>query len=143
MKLDLTDNIQALTASNELLCWVNGETQIVNLEPIMMKLLMELVVKRGEVCSNEELIDRVWAGNAGVGKPALRKNIYKLRKLLSQFGEEQLIETIPKKGYRFAGEKREKKRSIPINWVILVISIVFVMIVLKIIYPGLLHRLTH
>lgn len=143
MKLDLTENIQALTSSNELLCWVSGESQVVNLEPIMMKLLTELVVKRGDVCSNKELIDRVWAGNAGVGKSALRKNIYKLRKLLSQFDEGHLIETIPKKGYRFAGARREKNKSIPINWLILVISIVFVMIVLKIIYPGLLHRLTH
>lgn len=143
MKLNLTDNIQALTTSNELLYWVNGEAQAVNLEPIMMKLLTELVEKRGEVCSNEELIDRVWEGNAGVGKSALRKNVYKLRKLLSQFGEAQLIETIPKKGYRFAGVRQERRKSIHINWVILVISIIFVIIVLKIIYPGLLHRLTH
>lgn len=88
MKLDLMDNIQVLIVFNELLCWVNGEMQIVNLELIMMKLLMELVVKRGEVCFNEELIDCVWVGNVGVGKLVLRKNIYKLRKLLSQFGEE-------------------------------------------------------
>lgn len=143
MKLDLTENIQVLTASNELLGWVNGKSQITNVEPIMMKLLTHLVERRGEVCSNEELIDLVWGGNMGVGKPALRKNIYKLRKLLEHFGEEKLIETIPKKGYRFAGVRVERKRSIKINWVILAIIIAFSMIVLKIIYPGLMHRLLH
>lgn len=143
MKLNLTRNIQALTASNELLGWVDGKPQVTNIEPIMMKLLAHLVEKRGEVCSNEELIDSVWDGNLRVGKSALRKNIYKLRKLLEHFGEEQLIETIPKKGYRFAGVRAERNRSININWVILVIIIAFSMIVLKIIYPGLVHRLLH
>ena len=66
-----------------------------------MQLLEYLVNKKGDVCSYKELIDHIWKGNEHVGKPALRKNIYKLRSALNKLDNSELILTIPKKGYRF------------------------------------------
>ena len=72
----------------------------VKLEPKVMAVLEYLASKPGEVVSRQELEEQVWTGTV-VGYDAISNAIIKLRKA---FGDDahnpQIIETIPKTGYR-------------------------------------------
>ena len=72
----------------------------VKLEPKVMAVLEYLAARPGQVVSRQELEDTVWAGTV-VGYDAISNAIIKLRKA---FGDDahapQIIETIPKTGYR-------------------------------------------
>src|SRR5215208_6530576 len=65
--------------------------------------LLLLVEGRGEVLGKDELMRRLWP-DTFVEESNLTQNIYTLRKAL---GSAELIETVPRRGYRFAGEVRE------------------------------------
>src|SRR5262249_54068685 len=62
--------------------------------------LVVLVESSGHVVNKEELMRKVWP-DTFIGENTLASNISSLRKALG--GEGQLIETVPKIGYRFAG----------------------------------------
>lgn len=68
----------------------------------LSRLFDELKEKEGMIVSREHLIHEIWYGNEYVGRSALTKNIWRLRKALK--ANENLsnydIETIPKRGYR-------------------------------------------
>ncbi len=70
-----------------------------------IELLCVLTENPGEVVSKGELLDRVWA-DSFVEESNLSRHIYILRKTLREFGAEAVIETVPRRGYRFAGELR-------------------------------------
>jgi TolB-like protein len=81
----------------------DGE-DMVSLPPKLFDTLVVLVEYKGRVVEKEELMQRVWP-DSFVEENNINKNIYALRKL---FGEEQdFIETIPKRGYRFVAKVRE------------------------------------
>ncbi len=73
---------------------------IVKLEPRVAKLLICLAENAGTAVSREDLMEKVWPGTV-VGDEAITNAINKLRKA---FGDDrqnpQIIETIPKAGYR-------------------------------------------
>lgn len=71
----------------------NGE--VVSLTPKEFDTLLALVEAGGRVVEKEELIARVWP-DSYVGDGSLARNISVLRKALG----EEVIETLPKKGYR-------------------------------------------
>jgi len=73
------------------------EGQPISLTPKEFDTLLALVEAEGKVLEKEELIARVWSGTF-VGDGSLTRNIYVLRKALS----EEVIETLPRKGYRLA-----------------------------------------
>ncbi len=118
---------------------------VVKIEPKSMRLLEYLIVNQGRVCTTDELVQKFWQGNQSVGKPALRKHIYKLKVVLKKFGIEDAISSISKNGYRF-NDLSQASNNRPITnktlWAILA-GLVFVAIVIKIIYPGIIHRLLH
>jgi serine/threonine-protein kinase len=86
------------------LLWANDEP--VQLPLKAAELLCLLVENRGAVVTKDEIWRHVW-NDAFVEETNLTHNIYLLRKVLKDLGEEQLIKTIPRRGYRFAGDVRE------------------------------------
>lgn len=88
---------------------VDGET--VRLEPKVMEVLCALADESGKVVTREHLIDAVWGIKHG-GDESLTRAISILRKTLrtDQPGK-QIIETIPKRGYRFQGQVRALPQS--------------------------------
>lgn len=75
------------------------DDELVQMPPKVFETLCLLVEKRGEVVSKDEMLDRIWA-DSFVEESNLSQNIYTLRQILGK--EKKYIETVPKKGYRFA-----------------------------------------
>ncbi|HUR96865.1 MAG TPA: winged helix-turn-helix domain-containing protein [Pyrinomonadaceae bacterium] len=71
----------------------------VALTPRAFAVLVALVERHGQLVTKDELMRSVWA-DSFVEEANLNVNISTLRKAL---GENDLIETVPKKGYRFTG----------------------------------------
>lgn len=81
-------------------------TEPVELTPKEIDLLETLLDRRGQVVEKTELMRRVWPG-VTVEESGLARNISTLRKALGDEGTGAgYIETVPKRGYRFAAELR-------------------------------------
>jgi TolB-like protein/Tfp pilus assembly protein PilF len=94
-RLDLSERL--------LLC--NG--QAVPLAPKVFETLVVLVENSGHILEKDELIKRLWP-DTFVEESNLAQNIFQLRKVLENgAGGRQFIETIPKRGYRFAAGVKE------------------------------------
>jgi DNA-binding winged helix-turn-helix (wHTH) protein/TolB-like protein/Tfp pilus assembly protein PilF len=91
-----------LDMSSKLL-WSDGEP--VALPPKAVELLCVLVEKPGEVVTKEEIWRNVW-DDAFVEETNLTHNIYLLRKAFKDLGADGLIQTVPRRGYRFTGKIR-------------------------------------
>lgn len=76
---------------------VSRNSEVVPLTPKEFDTLLVLVEAEGRVVGKEELIGRVWP-DSYVGDGSLARNISVLRKALG----EEVIETLPKKGYRIS-----------------------------------------
>jgi DNA-binding winged helix-turn-helix (wHTH) protein/TolB-like protein len=82
------------------------ENQPVSLPLKEIELLCVLTEKGGEVITKDELLSRVWA-ESFVEESNLSRHIYLLRKTFKDCGEsEELIQTVPRRGYRFTSEVR-------------------------------------
>ncbi len=145
MTIKINNSLSILPDSNELKFDQKGQSRVVKIEPKSMRLLKHLILNKGEVCTTDELVQKLWDGNQGVGKPALRKHIYKLKVVLKKFGIENAISSISKNGYRF-NVLPDASSNRPMThkklWATLA-GLVLVAIVIKIIYPGIIHRLLH
>ncbi len=83
------------------------EGTVIQLKPRVIDTLLILIEHCGQVLSKDELIERLWPDTV-VEEANLTQNIYLLRKALGEGPHEQnYIETIPKRGYRFVAEVRE------------------------------------
>jgi DNA-binding winged helix-turn-helix (wHTH) protein/TolB-like protein len=72
-----------------------------------VEVLCELVEKRGEVVTKDELLDHVWP-DSFVEESVLSQNIHHLRKALKKLQVNgNPIQTIPRRGYRFAADVRD------------------------------------
>ena len=72
-----------------------------------LKILHTLIENRDRVVRKEELLNQIW-DDCYVEDATLTQHIYMLRKSLKQNGNgANLIETVPKLGYRFTAEVRE------------------------------------
>ena len=70
------------------------------LEPLVMRLLLQLVDRQGQVLPRRELFDQLW-GNAQVGDDSLNRLVGSLRRALRDTSNGTvLIETVPREGYR-------------------------------------------
>ncbi len=83
------------------------EGQPVQLTPKAFETLLVLVQHCGHVVGKDELMKRVWP-DTFVEEVGLARNISALRKIL----EDDYIETIPKRGYRFRAEVREWEEGV-------------------------------
>jgi len=81
--------------------------KVVPLQPKVFDLLLALVEHHGHLLEKDELMKLVWP-DVIVEEANLATNISILRKTLSENGE-RLIETIPKRGYRFVASVQEKE----------------------------------
>ena len=82
------------------------EGKPVSLTPKAFEVLILLVESSGHIVEKEELINRVWS-DSFVEEGNLKVTVSMLRKVLESPGEQQFIETVPRRGYRFAADVRE------------------------------------
>jgi TolB-like protein len=79
--------------------------------PQVFDLLVHLVRNRERVVTKDNLIDAVWGGRI-VSESTLTSHINAVRKAIGDTGGEQrLVRTITRKGYRFVGDVREADAS--------------------------------
>src|SRR4051812_37298063 len=69
-----------------------------------IEVLCVLTEQGGQVVTKDELLEKVWA-DSFVEESNLSRHIYRLRKTFEEFGESaELIQTVPRRGYRFTGQ---------------------------------------
>src|SRR4051812_44069870 len=79
--------------------------------PQVFDLLVYLVANREHVVSKDQLLDTVWGGRI-VSESTLASHINAVRKAIGDSGGEQrLIRTVARKGFRFVGEVRDAPPS--------------------------------
>jgi DNA-binding winged helix-turn-helix (wHTH) protein len=71
----------------------------VRLEPVVARVLDELIAQPGRVLSRATLLDRVW-GDRLVVDASVTRAIAALRDVLDDQPPRRFIETLPKRGYR-------------------------------------------
>jgi two-component system phosphate regulon response regulator PhoB len=76
--------------------------QTVPLGPTEYRLLSFFMTHPERVFSRNQLLDRVWGGNVYVEERTVDVHIRRLRKALSGFGYDKLIQTVRGAGYRFS-----------------------------------------
>jgi TolB-like protein len=82
-------------------------THTVAIGPQVFDLLLYLLENRDRVVSKDHLLDAVWAGRI-VSESTLTSHINAVRKAIGDNGEEQqLLRTVPRKGFRFVGDVTE------------------------------------
>ena len=93
--------------------WREGE--LVAVSPKALETLILLVEKRGEIVSRENLMETVWK-ETFVEEGNINYTVSLLRKAL---GDKKFIQTVPRRGYRFAAEVKEvcekPENIIPVN----------------------------
>ncbi|NDQ56845.1 MAG: tetratricopeptide repeat protein [Acidipila sp.] len=86
----------------------------VELTPKAFDTLVALVENSGHLLTKDELLKRLWP-DSFVEEATLAKNVFTLRKALgSSPGNDEYIETVPTRGYRFVGDVREVTEGGPI-----------------------------
>jgi TolB-like protein len=84
-------------------------SEAVAIGPQVFDLLLYLVENRARVVSKDDVLDAVWSGRT-VSESTLTSHINAVRKAIGDSGGEQrLVRTIARKGFRFVGEVREIK----------------------------------
>ena len=80
----------------------------IHVEPQVFDVLVYLVRHRERVVSKDELMQAVWDGRV-VSDDALTSRISAARRAIGDTGgRQQLIRTVPRRGFRFVGELREQ-----------------------------------
>ena len=88
-----------------------GDPRPIAVGPQVFDLLVYLVQNREHVVSKDDLLDAVWGGRI-VSESTLTSHINAVRKAIGDSGGEQrLIRTIARKGFRFVGDVREVESS--------------------------------
>lgn len=83
---------------------LSGPSGTASLEPQVVRLLVHLAERKGELVSRDELIREVWDGSF-VSDDAITYAVGELRKALGDDARRpRFIETIPKKGYRLVAK---------------------------------------
>ena len=86
-------------------------SQAIATGPQVFDLLVYLVSNREHVVSKDNLLDAVWGGRI-VSESTLTSHINAVRKAIGDSGGEQrLIRTIARKGFRFVGDVSEVESS--------------------------------
>jgi Tol biopolymer transport system component/DNA-binding winged helix-turn-helix (wHTH) protein len=83
-------------------CLTHGET-VISLTPKEFTLLKFLLENRHRTVGKDEILENVWS-ETYVEEGTLTRNISWLRKKLADHSDAKIIETVPKRGYRFLPE---------------------------------------
>lgn len=90
---------------------LHRDGRTIKLEPLRMRLLMELARRPGQVVLSNELLDTVWKG-AIVTPSSLYQTVAQLRQHLGDDpAAPSYIETVPRKGYRLIAPVRSPAES--------------------------------
>jgi TolB-like protein len=82
-------------------------SEVIATGPQVFDLLLYLIQNRERVVSKDDVLDSVWSGRT-VSESTLTSHINAVRKAVGDSGGEQrLIRTIARKGFRFVGEVKE------------------------------------
>jgi pimeloyl-ACP methyl ester carboxylesterase len=85
--------------------------QIIAIGPQVFDVLEYLLRNRERVVSNDDLIEEIWKGRI-VSESTLSSRITAARQAIGDSGEQQnFIRTLPRKGYRFIAQVREKAEA--------------------------------
>jgi TolB-like protein/DNA-binding winged helix-turn-helix (wHTH) protein len=85
--------------------------ELVGLTPKSLDTLLFLVERHGRIVDKKELMDAVWP-DTFVEEVSLARNVMVLRKTLAEGCEgKEIIETIPKRGYRFVAAVSESEEA--------------------------------
>jgi len=95
----------------KLVLWFDDRPVTLPLKEV--ELLSALTANAGEVLTKGELLDRVWK-DSFVEESNLSRHVYMLRKTFKELGVGDLIETVPRRGYRFVGAVRESLSERPL-----------------------------
>jgi TolB-like protein len=88
-------------------------SEILAVEPQVFDVLEFLIANRNRVVSNDDLIKAVWQGRI-VSDSSVSTRINAVRNAIDDSGQlQRLIRTVPRKGYRFAGDIRQEQESRP------------------------------
>jgi DNA-binding winged helix-turn-helix (wHTH) protein/TolB-like protein len=88
---------------------ITVEDKAIRLGPVNMKVLQVLLENHGQVVSRAKLFEKVWK-NQVVSDDTLTRCISDLRGQLGQYVEQlKLIETIPKRGYRWIAKVSDQQ----------------------------------
>lgn len=83
--------------------------QEISLAPKVVETLLVLVENAGKIVTKDELMNKVWTDSI-VEESNLSQNLFRLRKALGDAGDgKPLIETLRRRGYRFAAQVVEIK----------------------------------
>ena len=82
-----------------------AEGKSIHLTDKVFDTLLLLIQNNGRLLTKDEMMTTLWE-ESFVEEGNLAKNISRLRKILNTDGS-QLIETLPKRGYRFAAQVRQ------------------------------------
>ncbi|MGS2719750.1 phosphate regulon transcriptional regulator PhoB [Paraglaciecola aestuariivivens] len=83
---------------------VSSKEQPVDMGPTEFKLLHFFMTHAERVYSREQLLDNVWGTNVYVEDRTVDVHIRRLRKALSEFGHDPMIQTVRGAGYRFSSK---------------------------------------
>jgi len=144
----IAKEITVYPESNEVELQECDQITHVNLEPRVMKVLLLLAKNEGKVIAREQFIDEIW-DNYESADEALTQAISLLRKKINDSdGNNRIIETVPKKGYKlnrpvqskppYEKEDTEKPSlSKPINRnIILFLAIVILLVIAYAIFDS-------
>jgi len=83
--------------------------ELVPLTPKLFDILLALILNSGHILTKDEMMKMVWS-DTSVEESNLTRNVSSLRKALGERPtENQYIETIPWRGYRFVAELKESR----------------------------------
>jgi eukaryotic-like serine/threonine-protein kinase len=91
--------------TQERVLWCEGK--LVPLTPKLIDTLVVLVERHGHIVDKQELLERVWP-DTFVEEANVTRHVSLLRKTLSEWADTaELIETLPRRGYRFVAPVRQ------------------------------------
>jgi DNA-binding winged helix-turn-helix (wHTH) protein len=92
---------------------VTGTGGEVTIEPMVMRLLVQLADRRGQVVERRSLFEELW-GRSQVGDDSLNRLVLSLRKALKRASKGRvIIETVPRVGYRLIGHADDEEIALP------------------------------
>jgi len=95
-----TEGLQLDTISHRVT--VDGNT--IDMGPTEFRLLRHFMSHAERVFSRGQLLDAVWGRNSFVEERTVDVHILRLRKVLGQYGRDNLIQTVRGAGYRFSAQ---------------------------------------
>lgn len=85
-------------------CELRNDGAVVPLEPQVFALLRLLMENRERVVTKDEIVERIWNGRI-VSEAAISSRVKSARQAVGDSGDaQQIIRTIPKRGFRFVAE---------------------------------------